>query len=141
MHGALIVVDALEAALKTKLSANGTISAQATGGVWNTIRAQGGAFPVVVFRMVSHQDGQTFSSDGVENATVDVKVICEDSASSMLGTIADAIHTALERQALTITGYSHLQTLRTGRIAFPEVVDGVTYWHQGGTYKIWMAKN
>jgi hypothetical protein len=128
---------AVDTALIAKIKTAANFATHAPGGCWMSVRPQGSSFPVVVVSPVSSIDYHSFSDGGFEVIDYDVKVIAPISAQANVGTLSDAIHTVLERQALTITGKSHLATLRLRRIPnFVETVSGVAYIHRGATYRV-----
>ncbi len=133
---------ALHAAILAKLEANATILAVA-GGVWRGQRPQGGVCPVVQFRKVSGTWRRDYTYGGarlVMSGLVDVKVIGVGDAADTLGDVDEAFTTALDWQALTVAGWQHMQTIRESDFEYPEVADGVTYWHVGGSFRVWLAK-
>lgn len=130
---------ALDTALQAKILTAANFATHAPGGCHNLVRPQGSAFPVVVFSLVGGVDDHTFSGPGVEALNYDVRVIAPATAQANVGTLLEAIHDVLERQALAITGYTHLATLRQRRgPAYPENVGGVMHLHRVMTYTIWM---
>lgn len=131
---------AVDTAIRAKLTAITNIATLAPGGVHNIVRPQGSAFPVIVFAMVGSSDGQSFVDGGVEWIDYDVKCIAPVSEQANVATIVTAIHTALERVALTPSGVTHLQTLRQRRIPnYPETSGSIVYLHRGATYRVWVT--
>lgn len=131
---------AVDTALKTKLSAISGIGVAAPGGVHNTFRPQGSAFPVVVFQRVGSLDAPSFADGGVEHLDYQIRVIGDAATAAAVGGVVDSVHTALERGALAISGYTHMQTLRRTRIPrYGEQDASGMYVHDGATYRIWIA--
>jgi Protein of unknown function (DUF3168) len=135
-------MDALVAAIRTKLLAIPSIGTLAPGGV-HPMRPQGSAWPAVVIRPVVGVDHPTYSEDRCETHTVDVQVFAPADASGVgLGAVYDAVHAALQRQPLTIAGYAHTQTMRSARTpGSPIPENGVTYRRAGGSYTVWIVRN
>lgn len=134
-------MNALDVTLRGVLASIPGIATAAPGGVHNTVRAQGTAFPAVVFRMVSAVDDQSFGGPGVEAFEYDVRIVAPISRQASVGQLLDNVHDALERVPLLIDGWTHLQTLRSARIpTLVEAVDGVVYVHRGATYRVWAAR-
>lgn len=133
---------AVDSAIAAKLATVTNIATLAPGGIHNIVRPQGSTFPVVVFSMLpGGGDRQSYGGAGVEGLQYDVKVIAPITQQANVGALIEAIHTVLERGALTITGYNHLATLRVRRIPnYAESSGGVQYLHRGGTYAVTVAK-
>lgn len=128
---------AVDTALRTKLLTITDVATRAPGGIHNIVRPQGSAFPCIVYSMVGSSDSQTFGDSGVEFIDYDVKVIAPVSQQANVGALVDSIHALLERGALSISGKTHLQTLRQRRIPNDsETQGGVVYLHRGGTYRV-----
>lgn len=128
----------VDTALATKLATVPNIATIAPGGIHNTLRPQGSPFPVVVFQLIDDLgNAQTYADGGVERLQYDVRVISTSRLQQNVGALVEAIHTVLERGALTISGRTHLQTLRTRRIpTMMQDKDGVVYITRGATYTI-----
>lgn len=131
---------AVDTALAAKIATVANIATLAPGGIHNSVRPQGSQFPCVVFQLVSSVDMQTFADGGVEWLEYDVKVIAPSAQQANVGALIESIHAVLERGALTITGKTHLQTLRTRRLpTLIQEVSGITYASRGGTYRVWVT--
>lgn len=128
---------AIDDALMTKLGAVSGV----TGGVHNTLRPQtGSSWPVIVFSVLGGEDTEAFDGSGPEFVDYDVKVIAPASEQTGVGAIVDAVNTALHRQALTVSGHVHMQTMRVRRLpTYPENSDGTVYIHRGATYRVWVT--
>lgn len=131
---------AVDTALRTKLLTIANVGTLAPGGIHNIVRPQGSSFPVIVYSMVGSSDSQTYADGGVEWIDYDVKVIAPVAQQANVGALVDAVHAVLERGALSISGKTHLQTLRQRRIPnYSETNGGVVYLHRGGTYRVWVT--
>ena len=130
----------VDAAIATKLATVSNISTLAPGGIHNSVRPQGSAFPCVVFQLVSDMGlAQTYADGGVERLVYDVKVIgtAANGGQVNVGALVESIHGVLERGALSITGKTHLQTLRVRRLpTFVQEVAGVSYVTRGASYEV-----
>ncbi len=129
---------AVDTALATKLATAANISTHAPGGIHNSVRPQGSQFPVVVFQLVSDMgSGQSYADGGVERLVYDIRVIAPSSQQANVGTLVEAIHAVIERGALTITGKTHIQTMRQRRLpTVMQEVSGVVYITRGATYEV-----
>lgn len=132
------VEELVDTALMDALTSIDGISTLAPGGVHNTLRRQGSAFPVIVFRLMRTTESPRYGArDGQERFPYDVKVIAPANKQQNVGTILGLVHGALQGVPMTIDGLHHLQTMRTSRIPrYPENLDGTTYVHRGATYVI-----
>lgn len=129
---------AVDTAIRTKLAAITNVATLAPGGVWNAVRPQGSQFPVIVYQLVSDMgNAQTYADGGVERLVYDVRVIAPIDKQASVGGLVDSVHDALERVALSVTGKTHLATLRQRRLpVMMEVSGGVTYLTRGATYEV-----
>jgi hypothetical protein len=129
---------AVDTALRNKILTTPSIATLAPGGVHNSMRPQGSLFPVVVFQLVSDLGGaQSFADGGVERLSYDVRVIAPLAQQATTGALVEAIHAVLERGALTISGRTHLQTLRQRRLPMMmQESGGVVYATRGATYEV-----
>lgn len=129
---------AVDTAIATKLATVANIATIAPGGISNAVRPQGSQFPAVVFQLVSDMgSGQSYADGGVERLVYDVKVIAPVSQQANVGALVEAIHAVMERGALTITGKTHIQTLRQRRLpTMMQEVSGVVYITRGMTYEV-----
>ena len=75
-----------------------------------------------------------------EDFTYTVKAVTEGSAADTSPAAAKAIRNRIDQllndQALTLTSGSLMKCRRTGRLKYPELLDGVVIWHVGSTYSI-----
>lgn len=131
---------AVDTALATTIATATNFATHVPGGCWNAVRPQGSQFPVCVYTLVSSLDGQSFSDSGVEFLDYDVRIIAPSNAQANVGAMLEAIYAKLERQSLSISGRTHMQTLRVRRLpVYSETVSGVSYVHRGMTFRIWVA--
>jgi len=121
------------------LEADVTLNALASGGAWYGPADDGTAFPIVsVAQRGSPRRDYTQGADGYDVYTYIVKAITSRDADGAEA-IAARIHTLLHRQPLTVTGRTHMATLYQTNVSYPETIDGVTYWHEGGVYDVWVS--
>lgn len=127
----------IKAAVDTAVAAALKVSALttvATGGVWNSMAPEGSVPPYVVFNQQSEVIEQTFDRR-LYSLLYQVQAVVKGypKAASELDAICD---TLLNRQPLTITGASHILTLRESGLSYAEVVGGALFYHQIGIYRI-----
>lgn len=135
------MIDAFDKAVHDKLAGTSAVTthlAAGTAGVFLMVARPGADPPYVVFNRQAQTPRRVIGGGAVafENVLYQVKAITKDQ-SALAGTIAAAIDTALDNQALTIAGYVHMSTLRESQVDFPEPSEGgPVYYHRGGLYRI-----
>lgn len=72
-----------------------------------------------------------------------VKAVAQASDEAVVKEGARLIHSALQKQALTISGYSHMVTKRVERVRYTEVDDDtdIRWQHRGGRYQVMASSN
>ena len=134
-------MNALETALYTQLTGGTALTALLAGttSVYNTQAPPGAAFPYVVFNLASgltenvddnERDDLYYTVKGVGTATM-----------GQVGNIAAQLDSLLHKQSLSVSGYTNLWQRRTARVQYAEVDAGITYYHQGGTYRFRLHKD
>lgn len=130
---------AVDAALVSKLSADGTLMALATDGVW-VDEAPQGSQKFVIVSLVEEVDEQQFGGRAFEDALYLVKFVELSSSSSNAKTAAARIDTLLEQGTLTPTGYSLMAMFRESRLSPMVEVDevdlSIRWQHRGGHYRV-----
>ncbi len=129
--------NALDAALYTKL-AGGTALTNLLGGtaIYQYLAPEGTDPPYVIYGRQSQVPINVLSGVAMENAVYMVKGVTEGPSAVAAGSVAGAIDTLLQDQALTITGYTHLHLRRESSIDYVETENGIRYSHRGATYRI-----
>lgn len=133
-------MNAIEKALYAKLSAASALTSLLSGGsasIYSPAAPQGASAPYVVFSKQANTPHYTNTGVAYEDALYQVKGIVQSPSGAAAGTIASAIDTALNMQALSITGYTHLLCRRESDVDYPEHVEGQTWQHRGAMYRIW----
>ena len=126
----------LDAAIYTILNVS-SLTDLATGGVYNMVARQNTAPPYVIFQAMSKVDDYwAYTQRGAE-AIYMVKAVSQAALSVKEATDIDTqIDTLLQDVSLSITGFSHLYCRRESDIYFTEDLQGDTYQHIGGTYRV-----
>ena len=106
--------------------------------IYDTLAPSGTDYPYIVFQYSGGGD-ETLSDLDTRNEVWQVKVVTDDHAEAH--TIANAIRTALHRQALTVTGWEHLWTIHLDPVWMVESVAREQVYHAGGTFRIRLAKS
>jgi hypothetical protein len=133
--------NAIDAALYTKLS-GGTALTNLLGGtaVYQYLAPEGVDPPYVIYQRMSQVPINVLAGVAVENAVYMVKGVTAQSGTVAgvvnAGSIAGAIDTLLQDQALTISGYTHLHLRRESSIDYVETDNSVRYSHRGATYRV-----
>lgn len=135
----------IDAALMSALqgdTGSGSLAVLAPGGVFSNVAPQGAADRgvFVIVQLQAHEDvyGNGPSGDDIayQVATFLVKAVARDSDGAAVVAAAARLHTVLQGQPLTITGYHWMDTKRVGRVSYTEQ-DGPVYWkHEGGLYVV-----
>jgi len=93
----------------------------------------------VVITMEFHEDTYTFDATAFERTVYLVKAVARHTSDGGTKRASARIHELLHHQPLTITGYGHMLTSRTGRArdTEPDEVDNDAMWqHRGGRYEV-----
>ena len=133
-------MNAVAVGLFNKLTGNSaltTLLANGTASVFEMIAPEGEDPPYVVFQAQAPSTPEhTFAGVAMERALYTIKAVTESHSAAGAGTIADKIDDAIVDQALTVTGYTHLETRRYQNVDYVEVVDGKRFNHRGATYRV-----
>ncbi|MCK9628459.1 MAG: DUF3168 domain-containing protein [Bacteroidales bacterium] len=129
--------NAIDAALYTKL-AGGTALTNLLGGtaIYQYLAPENTDAPYVIYQRMSQIPEYVLSGVAMEDAIYMVKGVTEGPSAVIAGSVASAIDTLLQDQALTITGYAHLYLRRESSVDYTEMTEGVRYSHRGATYRI-----
>ena len=132
---------AIDNALVATLGADTTLLAIATNGAyWD--EAPPGSTKFVIVSLVDEIDEPQFGGCAYEDALYLVKVVALSSSGADVKAGAARIHTLLEDQVLTVSGYTHMVMHRESRIRMTEVdaADASIRWqHRGGRYRVQQA--
>jgi len=126
--------DAIETALYTKLTgASGLTSLLAgTASVYAYLAPENDNPPYVVYSNQSNVPAYTLSGTAFENALYLVKGVTAGPGMGQAGSVAKQIDLALNDQALTITGYTHMLCRRESTVRYTEVDPGGQRWNHAG---------
>jgi hypothetical protein len=125
----------LDEAVFAKLNVT-SVTNEATGGVFNMIAPQDTPPPYVVFQAMSKVDDYFSFTGRGGSALYMVKVIDRSSWPKSASDIDTQVDSALQDASLSISGHSSLYCRRESDLYLVEDVNGVTYQHIGGIYRI-----
>lgn len=134
----------IDAAVVTKLEASSALMALFTDGVYFDVAPPEATKFVVVSLVISEDTDVMGEADaGIQTNLYLVKAVEKSPDGSDVKTGAQLIHAALQQQALTIAGYSHMSTLRQERVRYQEVDDNTDerWQHRGGRYEVMASSN
>ena len=94
--------------------------------------------PVIVFQLMDAPVESTFGSRGFL-CEVMVKAISRSPWPKEASTISSLIDTVMEDASLTVSGFTHLWSVRNGSIYFQEQINGINFVHSGGIWEMWEA--
>jgi hypothetical protein len=133
-------MSAVDAALFAKLQGSASLTAAAPGGVYQDVAPHGVAEPFVIVNLQAHQDEYSQSGGHYEVGRYLVKAVGQGTASAAVAAADAAIFATLQDQALTITGYTHMQCHREERVRFVEIDGSIRWQHRGGIFAVWAAR-
>lgn len=136
-------MNAVQVALYAKLSAASGLTSLLSGGtadpsIYPGIAPENTDPPYVVYQPQSPSTPvHTMGGVALENALYTVKAVVASREMASAGTIADQIDSALNDQALTVSGHTHLLCRRVQDIDYPETAPGgQVLQHRGAVYRI-----
>ena len=112
------------------------VTNEATGGVFNGIAPQGTEPPFVVFSAMSKTDDYFAYTERGGQAVYMIKAIDRSPWPKSAGDIDTQIDSVMQDASLSITGHTRIECRRESDIYLVEDLDGVTYQHVGGLYRI-----
>lgn len=132
----------IDEAVIAKLQADtgpGSLAVLAPGGINADVAPEAtadlGVFVIVSLEKhedVSEQPGRT----ALETPRYLVKAVARDTDAAGAIAAYQRVHEVLQHQALSISGYQWMDTVRESRVRFTEK-DGALYWrHVGGIYRV-----
>jgi hypothetical protein len=133
-------VNAVEAALYSKLTGDGTLVgllAAGTASVHAYRAPENSVSPLVVFSEQADTPGYTFRARAWENLLYLVKGVVEEYSMKTAGQIAERLDALLSDGTLSISGRSLLYLRRETGVRYSEQSDGKTYYHAGGVFRVW----
>ena len=134
-----------DAALVAILSGDPTLQSLLPDGVYIDV-APAGKTRVVLVSQIAHQDTEGLGLSSLYQRSVyAVKAVVLAKSPVVADQAAYRIHTLLHGAGLgTLDGYTHMSTLRVGRIRFaqPDATDADLRWqHSGAHYEIFVSPN
>lgn len=134
----------IDKAVIAKLRAASSLMAIFTDGVHFGIAPPNATKFVLVSLVIGEDEDVMGETDaGIQTNLYLVKAVelSTDETNVMAGAVL--IHAALQKQPLTITGYSHMATKRVERVRYPEVDEDtdVRWQHAGGRYEVMASSN
>ena len=112
------------------------VTNEATGGVFNGIAPQGTEPPFVVFSAMSKTDDYFAYTERGGQAVYMIKAIDRSPWPKSAGDIDTQIDSVMQDASLSIAGHTLIECRRESDIYLVEDLDGVTYQHVGGLYRI-----
>lgn len=130
--------DVVLGAIRDALATDQELAAAAASGVWQGIAAPNTQPPYVLVTAAETLDRYTFN--GVEFATmlVEVRGVVAHRGGNVpaaASKIASGIRRVLDA-GITPTGVRIGDLRRVSRLSVEDTVDGVTYYHRGGVYRV-----
>jgi hypothetical protein len=125
------------AALRADSTLTGLLTS-GTAGIHHSVAPQGSSFPCVTFQKVpGTQPAYTLGARAWENELYNIKAVTEGHSALTAGSIAERIDTVLTDNPVSVSGGTCLYLRLESYIEYPEVTDGKTYQHIGGSYRVW----
>lgn len=129
-----MTVPNIDAGLYAKLVATSALTALVSTRIYNLQAPQGTTIPYVIFYLASGlPDNRTPHQD--MNSIYRVECVSNISLSAAYA-IQTAVHNALHRSTLTITGWSVFQMQQENQAHFIDNVEGLQVWRVIGDYRI-----
>ena len=138
------VHNALDTAIYALLSADSTLNVY---GIYNTSPPdfdeipkgeQSHQLPIIIFQLMDAPIASTFGSRGFLCEYM-VKAISRSRWPKEATAISSLIDTAMEDASLSVSGFTHLWSVRTGTIYFQETSRQIIYTHAGGIFQLMEA--
>ena len=111
------------------------VIAVATGGVYNTQARKNTKPPYVIFQIMSKLDEHSFNGR-YANSLYMVKAVSQSEWPKEALDVDTEIDTVMEDASLTVTGFSPLLCRRESDFVMAETVNGQSWQHAGGVYRI-----
>jgi len=134
-------VAAVDVALVAVLANDAALMALLPDGVWLDV-GKDDATRFAIVQHQSHVDEEGFRAPLYEEFRYRVTARVLDKAVTAADAAAYRIHELLEDQVLTVTGYTHMATLRVERIKTTEIdaIDNNIRWQiVGGDYEVFVS--
>lgn len=127
----------LIAALRADATLTGLLGS-GTASIHHSVAPQGSSFPCVTYQKVpGTQPAYTMGGRAWENELYNVKAVTQGHSAPTAGSIAERIDTVLTDNPVSVSGGTCFYLRLESYIEYPEVTDGKTYQHIGGSYRVW----
>ena len=107
--------------------------------VHDSVAPEKAAYPHLLVSLVTGVDAN--SSNGTRGASeliFLVKAVCQAASSASAEELMGQADVLLQQQKGDVSGLKVMSCVRESEIAYPEQNEGVTYWHIGGQYRLWV---
>jgi len=144
MTASIETVELVEPWLYGVLNGDSTLNALVSGHIENTIGtlADSLALPKIVFQCISPRDVQNAQGLTIDTSNLyDITAVGLCDSWTPLIPIASRVHQLIQGIAYTFPGGGSLTCVRDMVIQRPEIVEGATYRHLGGMYRIRCSKD
>lgn len=132
----------VDEALFNRLNGDSTLTAAMTGGVHFDVGPKSGTAYVIVSQL-AHEDEYMAEGSAWEHFVYLVKAVVQSASGATASTAAQRIHTLLQGQSLSITGYTLMQRMdRLERVKYTEVDEvnaDIRWQHRGGHYEVFVS--
>lgn len=130
-------MNAVEAALYSKLAGDASVSGLVQTRIYNTLAPEDAQMPFVVFSLASGVEENLTPRQSVRLVYF-VRAVAEQLEQA--GLVADAIRNALHHQPLGVPGWENYWLAQITHIRYLETdPGGRKYWHAGGEFEVKIA--
>jgi len=134
----LTLENAIYAKLTSGTAVAGLVGGTASPRIYNLIAPNDAALPYVVFFMV---DGRIPSESPRQDVDYLYQVEAWADSRATAETVQKAIFSALDNQAVTVTGWSNYDTKCRGVVTTVATEAGRQYWRHAGEYQLKLVKD
>lgn len=124
--------------LRARLKASSALAAAVGTLIYSEEAPRGAHYPLVVYRWQGGLDVSTIKGVSLYlNELYAVKVICTGNDYGKIEAAAQAIQDTLQNATGTVSSGKVIFCVRENPLKYVETVDGITYRHLGGIYRIY----
>lgn len=122
--------------LYSQLAGDGEMAVYVGQRVFGHLAPQTASYPYALFTLQASSDENALQGRAVTRLMYQVKII---GVGGSMGAIAAAANRldALLQDAQTVVNGTRLRCQREQVVAYPEIANGVAYYHLGGLYRVW----
>ena len=132
-------MNALEEALYDKLAGATAVTDLVSTRIYRGMAPQNAALPYLIIQLQGGGDDNWTPTES-KSYVYSVRAVSQVSTDEA-GDIAEAVHTALHKQALTVSGWENYWMAAIGDLEVGETDPaGVRRWHRGQNYRIRLAQ-